>query len=461
MRSFLRIVLILAAFNSYSQYLDWVNTFGKSGDNVISSITSDPQGNLLVAGCFSGTNVDFNPGISVKILSSAGMRDIFFGKYTKEGELIWVRRIGGALDDGDMSRQPEINSDKLGNIYVTATFESPLLDLDAGTGSNNVSIINGSRNLFIVKYSSSGDFLWGFSLPVEGTETGKQIAIDNNNDIIIAGRFLGDSIDFDPGPDAIFLHSGVDEDIYFAKYSSNGNLIWAYDISTAFYGTANSVAVDAQNNILLAGYFSGANIDFDPGPATYAMSHTGLYDAFFVKYNPNGHLIWGHHIGHIGFDINCYSIRTDQNNNVYITGYFQGSIDFDFGPSTAIYNAAGFYDNYLAKYDANGNFMFASHSSSVNMEDGMDLYVDVKGNIYLIGLTNSPAVDFDPGPGTAMVFFPGNNPASFDFYVAKYNSSGKLMWFSDLEHPLLMWRTVFLQTSKKMYMWSAVSVQVQ
>ena len=120
----------------------------------------------------------------------------------------------------------------------------------------------------------------------------------------------------------------------------------------------------------------------------------------------------------------CSAIAHDALGNIYVTGYFRGTtVDFDPGPGTANLFNSGSLDIFIAKYDAAGNYLWAQKIGGFENDNGSDVAVDVNGNIYIAGSFNN-FVDFDPGPGTALLNGAGNG----DIFFGKYDASGNYVW---------------------------------
>src|SRR5690606_23825072 len=135
--------------------------------------------------------------------------------------------------------------------------------------------------------------------------------------------FTGTNIDFDPSVNTTTLNSAGGKDIFFAKYDSNSNYLWAKNVGGTSDDYGNSIALDALNNVYITGQFSGVNADFDASANTATLSATGNNDIFFAKYDSNGNYIWANSIGGTWEDYG-WSIALDVSNNVYITGMFSG-----------------------------------------------------------------------------------------------------------------------------------------
>lgn len=125
------------------------------------------------------------------------------------------------------------------------------------------------------------------------------------------------------------------------------------------------------------------------------------------------------------------AIAVDDAGNVYTTGTFKGTIDFDPGPGVVNLTAAGAGDIFVVKMDASGNLIWAKSWGGVapaGIDQGWDIAVD-KGNVYITGqLYGNGRVDFDPSPAPADTFFLQGTNLVIDAFISKLDTSGKFVW---------------------------------
>ena len=142
------------------------------------------------------------------------------------------------------------------------------------------------------------------------------------------------------------------------------NFVWARSFGSAgtgifsqSYDGANEIATDPSGNVIVAGYFNGT-VDFDPSIFTSNLTSAGNDDVFIAKYNSSGNLQWVKQLGNANQD-NITDLKCDGSGNIYFTGNFSGTLDFN--PSATVLNltAIGGTDIYAVKYDNNGNLIYA------------------------------------------------------------------------------------------------------
>ena len=194
---------------------------------------------------------------------------------------------------------------------------------------------------------------------------------------------------------------------------------------SVFGGTSGdysrSIAVDSSGNVYTTGYFYGT-ADFDPGAGTSNLTSAGSYDVFVSKLDSSGNFLWAKSFGGTSSD-HGYSIAVDSSGNVYTTGNFNGTVDFDPGAGTSNLTSAGNADVFVSKLDSSGNFLWAKSFGGTSFDISYSIAVDSSGNVYTTGYF-SGAADFDPGAGTTTLT-PAVGP---DVFVSKLDSSGNFVW---------------------------------
>jgi hypothetical protein len=255
---------------------------------------------------------------------------------------------------------------------------------------------------------SSGAYLWAQkAVAISSTYSAyaQSVTVDAGGNAIAEGFFSG-SIDFGCGT----LSSTGSSDIFIAKYSPTGSCQWSKHLgSSGSSAAAYSGAVDGSSNIVVTGYFSGS-VDFGGG----SLSSAGLNDIFIAKYSSTGAYLWAKRIGGLSNDL-AYSITTDTNNNIIVTGYFVGSVDFGGGSLTS----SGVADIFIAKYSPTGAHLWSKRLGGSGSDISKSIATDSGGDVVVTG-TFQGTVDFGGGSLTSA--------GSKDIFVAKYSSAGAYIW---------------------------------
>ena len=291
-------------------------------------------------------------------------------------------------------------------------------------------IMSGFLSVSLV-HAAGGDFVWATATEGEnpGSAMGLDIIVDTSGNVYTTGAFQG-NVDFDPSPGTFNLTSAGDFDIFISKLDNSGNFVWAKTIGGTSGDFGKSISVDTSGNVYIIGDFQGT-VDFDPGPGTFNLTSTGDSDIFMIKLDSSGNLVSAVAIGGISGDYGG-SIAVDSSGNVYVSGGFQGTVDFDPGPGTYNLTSAGNTDIFINKLDSSGNFSWASALGGSSWEFVNGISVDLSGNVHATGTFQSTA-DFDPGPGT----FNLTSAGSDDIFINKLDSSGNFLWAKRIGGTLL------------------------
>ncbi len=396
----------------------WAKSIGgTSGDNC-QSINIDLSGNLLITGVFFFT-VDFDPGAGTSNLTangSSGGSDVFVLKLDANGNFLWAKSFGGTGFDSGNS----IATDAAGNVYTTGAFRGSA-DFDPGAATFLLSSTGTFSDVFVQKLDANGNFLWARSFGGTSFDSGISLAVEASGNVYTAGTFQG-TADLDPGTGtSSHTASGTFGNLFVQKMDANGNFIWAKSIGGSGDEAGTYVNMDATGNLIITGTFQ-ETVDFDPGAGTNNLTSNGFYDIFVMKMDNGGNTLWAKGFGST-LDDKGVALATDAAGNVYTTGIFQETVDFNPGSGTSNLTSNGQHDIFVQKLDANGNFLWAKSFGGENTEAGNDLAIDASGNLFTTG-NFGLVVDFDPGTGTSLLKATGDT----DIFVQKLNDGGNFLW---------------------------------
>lgn len=336
----------------------------------------------------------------------------------------WAKSFGSVSADQGVTTV----ADAFGNVYVMGIFNLTT-DMDPGPGVYNLTS-SGQADIFISKFDSSGDFLWAKQIGNSFQDNCRSMNIDNNGNIYLTGLFYS-TVDFDPGPGVYnLICSTTGYAAFLLKLDSGGNFVWAKELVETNYGNiGGTVAIAPSGNVYVAGEFKGTG-DFDPGPGVFNLTSMGsVQDIFISKFDNNGNFIWANQIAGPDGEV-CYSIVLDATENIYTTGVFYGTCDFDPGPgifnlTANNVNSGSWSDAFILKLNINGNFIFAKQIFGEFDDISRSIVLDASGNVLITG-EFSGITDFDPGPAT---FYLDAGPYS-DAYLLKLDDTGSLVWVS-------------------------------
>ncbi|MFH0893423.1 MAG: SBBP repeat-containing protein [Bacteroidota bacterium] len=410
---------MLFSLSAFSQTFEWAKQTGGTGSDVGKKITTDASGNIYTIGYFQGT-VDFDPNAGTSYLTSTGGKDIFVQKLDASGNFIWAKQIGGKGDDNGGS----IKIDTFGNIYLAGAF-SDTADFDPGTGLSNL-ISAGGYDIFILKLNATGNFVWATRFGGEHSENITAISLDDFGNVYATGNFFH-TVDFDPGVGVFNLSAGFLDicNAFVLKLDRHAHFVWAKQIEDSSPSVSSGMIVSTFGDLYITGNFYGV-ADFNPGYATVNITSNGAYDVFILNLDSSGNYKWVKKFGSDDYDYGG-EISTDVFFNIFITGTFSDTLDFD--PGTGISNLIpyGFNDMFILKLDAAGNFIWAKQIGNAGYNYSGPIFTDVSGNLYATG-SFTDTLDFDPGAGVENLISAGNN----DIYLLKLDTAGDFLWVKQI-----------------------------
>ncbi len=374
----------------------WAKGIGGSNDDQGTSIALDDSGYVYVAGTNS-FNIDYDPGPAVYLTGNYG--GIFVLKLTNAGDYVWAKGFADPSLQGDIN----IALDSHANIYIAGAFIGTC-DFNPDTTATATFFMtsagtSGSQDIFVSKLTRDGNFVWaekfGGSSP---SDYAYDICVDAQDNIYFTGRTTsGTNLDWDPGAGVLHLPYSPAGNPYITKLDSAGNLKWAKTFfNYSNVGMGRSIKTDAQGNVYSTGYFTGP-LDFDPGAGTYTLTTSNtFYDSYISKLDSAGNFIWAKQIGNAGTEYS-YSLALDDSSNIYTSGFYTGTVDFD--PNAGVFNlnSGGVY---VSKLDSAGSFRWAVDISGGGTQcKGNSIAVDNNHNVITSG-TFSANNDFDPSDST-------------------------------------------------------------
>lgn len=398
--------------------LEWVKTMGGTGNDKGNDIVVDNLGNTYTVGEFQNV-VDFDPGAGVTALTSFGNIDVFVQKLDPNGNLLWVKQIGGTNTDNVAS----IVLDGNGDLIIAGEFKGTA-DFDPGVGISTLTATGIYYDTYILKLDSDGNLIWVKQLDATHHIFAVDLGINSANDVILTGRWF-QTVDFDPGAGVSNLTAaGAGWDAYILKLASDGSFVWVKQITCTDNLYNQALAVDLSDNILLTGYYY-ATIDVDPGPGTVNYTSTLTQeDMFIVKLNNNGIYVWSENFTSPSTEM-AYSIHVDSNNDYYFGGWFSSALDFDAGPGSAILTPAGGSnsDAFLLKLNSSGVFQWVNQMGGTSADEVWSVSSDSQGDILVAGIFNGTA-DLDPGISADNYTSAGIQ----DIFIQKVLSDGTYQW---------------------------------
>jgi hypothetical protein len=291
----------------------------------------------------------------------------------------WARQITGNQREEIL----DMTTDANGNVYVVGFF--------TGTITLGQTYTAQGTDIWLAKYNSSGNLLWGKAIPdvgvTPGDDIGHSITLDNNNNVYICGTYLQQK-NFNPGGTG-GTTSASRLSGFIAKYNTSGIFQWVKSIEVDHSGFNAIAFSSAQSRIYIGGFFTNpgsSNADFDPSPSGDFFINSANGRAFIASYTLDGNFV---NAQNFGATSNIKDLAVDPSGNVYATGYLGGSnINLNpNGPGTSYNPADG--RMFVAKYNADITFISASQiTSNSSTDEGLTIIAPANDQIFYGGTVN-------------------------------------------------------------------------
>ncbi|BDS13328.1 T9SS type A sorting domain-containing protein [Aureispira anguillae] len=358
------------------------------------SMAQAPCGDVYTVGFFQGT---------FGSLTSVGSEDGFIAKYNDQGQLQWIKQLAGTSSD-------RVNGIVIANdneIYIVGEFRDKFY-------YNNDSLVSQNQlDVLIAKLDSSGTIQWASSANGWGYESGNDIALMPNGNLVITG-YYENNLDF--GGSSL-LANGL-RDIFIATIDPQGNPQWLKTLSGPAFEEGKSIATDSSNNIYIAGSFR----DF-LYPNGNTVAGEGSYDVYLAKYDQTGQLLWIKTMGGPAADEGTY-VKVDHHQNVVVTGWYDRYIQVD----TVLLSGSKEEDGFAAKFAPNGDFLWVIPLAGTFDERTYGVDFDADDNLYIMGTLDSLLILGGDSLNNRHL----NRPT--DIFIAKYDEAGNYKWAQTLGH---------------------------
>ncbi|MEA3323333.1 MAG: Ig-like domain-containing protein, partial [Patescibacteria group bacterium] len=402
-----------------AEFISGTHAFGGTQPDRGEGVTTDASGNTFITGTFYGT-ADFDASDDTDSRTSNGRYDVFITKYNANGSYGWTKTFGGSSDDAGY----DIVTDVEGNVFITGAFQATV-DFDTSSGTDSRTS-NGSRDIFITKYNADGSYGWTRTFGGSSNDEGNDISTDALGNVFVTGYFRY-TVDFDD-TDGTTGTSGTDSqvssgnmDIFITKYNADGSYGWTRTFGGYSNDEGNDITIDTSGDIFVTGIFYGG-VDFDASGSTEYHSSRGYRDVFITKYNADGSYGWTRTFGDTGSDYGM-SVSTDAQGDVFIAGYFPGTVNFDGTGGTNNHTSNGSYDIFITKYNADSSYGWTRTFGDTGFELVYDIDISADGSIFVTGAFEN-TVDFDGTNGTDE----HTSNGSRDTFITKYNPDSSYGW---------------------------------
>ena len=337
--------------------LIWVTTYYSLGPDGTQEVVTDENNNIYVTGSYAYT-IDFDPGPEVHNLSAI-IYDGFILKLNQNGEFVWAHSLGSS--GSDQTYSVAVDSDE--NVIIYGVYEDTI-DIDPGPDVHELLPIGNTwtgNDGYILKLNSEGDFIWAQPV-LSSSSTRLQLgclAIDNENNIYLATHFM-DTIHPNP-EDELFLLESEEAATLVLKLDADGDFIWADAVIGTSPHTQAQILCTEDNDVLLVDSYWGL-VDFDFGPE-FEYLDAGpwpIVHNYILKMTSDGEFLWVKENSGSG-DIRSTDADLDEAGNIYVTGTFDDTIDFDPGMDEYVLIANDLiHHSFTQKLTPNGELVWAA-----------------------------------------------------------------------------------------------------
>jgi gliding motility-associated-like protein len=352
----------------------WGFKIGDNHANICKATAVDSSGNIYVTGTFEGTT-DFSGLSATPVNLTANDKDVFLAKYNSSGQLMWVQKGGGPSKDEGYSVCINLNK-----VFITGYYKS-----SASFSSLNTVANTSNENIFIVAYNLNGVIQWLADGGSTQASHGNDIAADNAA-VYVTGEFKGPVF-------AVFNSNGSPAaslgninqsktDGFVLSFNTNGILNWSGLISSSDDDIVNSICVFGTRLSVTGSIKQPANfMGYSGNPVLNSGSSKDMFVAQINK--TTGSTIWVKREVSTDDD-EGEAIAADVSGNIYVAGYYKGSISFSGGPS---YSSVGAEAEQIvvASYSSSGSLIWSNEAGDDNLDIPYGISVNSTGGIYLCG----------------------------------------------------------------------------
>ncbi len=422
--------------------------------DVIRRITKDSDGNIYVIGnyfsilfnIYSSTD-NITPAYTLaRTPGGPTAPDIFLAKYNAAGIVQWVTTINGATQEGGNN----IILDSLNNLYIVGFYVTqPVYVYNPDDLINPAYTFTASNSGFLIKYNENGFFQWATRMTGQTTSSCIGLSVDLNNDICVSGTFGPTFIDIYNTDDIVFKRlnnaasSGVSTDAFIAKYNPSGILQWATPMTGTGGEFAVSTITDSHNNVYVTGQFASTELRIYSANNLTSVLLPNIQittpnpDAFVVKFNEIGNVLWATRISGTGTDV-AGGITIDNDDNIYVCGNYNtpGINIYSTSSTTPIFtlpniNPVGTNNTFIVKYNSDGMPQFARYITSTGtIGSGGNINTDNDNNFYLAGTYSTIPLTIYNEANQQLSTITTALAGGSDVYNVKINKDGGIVFFT-------------------------------
>lgn len=334
-------------------------------------------------------------------------------------ELEWVDQPT-SVNDVSLQDIHAITSTEIviyGTMFDSVTFDSAQVEVTLESSY--------TRSPFIYQLDNTGQFEWAKFVDVY-LPSSFESTIDNQGFRYMAGLVnLAKEWDIDPSENELLI--SLYSDALILKFSQTGDFIWARIIGdgTFFHQEPFGLEVDGFGNVYTCGFFSGT-ADFDPGPDTLFLDPANG-SSFIHKMDSEGNFLWAKQVATAYPESRAQDLALDDEANIYVTGRFRDTVDFDPGPDTSMLSSAGDWDAFILKLNTDGTYQWANRFGGPDLDWGLHIEARSDGTIIAAGTFNGMAF-LSPSSDTVEL----QSVSGGDIYLLKIDADGDVLQFGSI-----------------------------
>ena len=409
----------IALLKNGATSIEWVSTMGGDGVAMATRFALADDGSIAICGGCSGGEIDLDPGpgVDAHICTDDEENDVFVVMLDSERRFQWGRTFGGTERDDCLS----IAVSGEGDVFLGGAF-SNTVDFDR-QGAGLVRTAEGQNDAYITRLNSDGGHIWTRTFGGPGSDIVSFVAPTETGRVFVAGDFWG-AVDFDDRSGEVIRAATGITDAFVASFDIEGNLEWVNAFGGSGWDELLGGVVHGQD-ILVVGYFE-ETADFDGGEGEDIRHSNGGWDAFVLRLSGSGDHIWSRTFGGAGDDV-AYAVASRDDGTLFVTGMFEGLVDFDPSPRQEEAESNGDWDVFVLRMNDSGDSFWVRSFGGHGFDAPNALAVSGYDWVYVAGSFVSDIdseVDFDPGPGVDRRSATGG----MDAFVVSLDARGEYEW---------------------------------
>ena len=390
-----------------TNHIMWSGQTGTSGIDKAEGITCEFLGNTYVVGHVNGSEMS-ETAQSINTFNGGGF-DGYIRKVNIYGQELWTSFIGGSGNDYCTSVIPS-NDD---HIIVIGNTNST--DIFGGAAMSNFQ--GGNQDAFCAKLSKDGEVIWSTYIGGNGDDYAQDLSIDSNGNIYLVGKTSSSQVIYNSLPQS--QYGGGTYDGFISRINAFGEIEKFSFLGGSGTDDVKDLTTDEQGNIYICGNTAGVEAIASLATMPY---FGGVSDAFVTRLNDELELTWAEYVGGAGSDL-FNSIDLDTAGNIVLGG------NTNSGPIAFLSNSSALTPNnmegMIVCFSEMGTVLWSSFVNGSGIEAINDVHVDLFGNIYVGGTTDS-------GNLPVVEAFQSQISGGIDAYMAQYSATGDLKWQSFL-----------------------------